>query len=182
MADSRDDPAIYFVDPEERGIIPLDGLRVSRSLKKVVQSGPFTVTYDQAFSSVVDECAAFTQDRPETWINDGIKFLYGELFGSGNAHSVEVWSDEKLVGGLYGVSIASAFFGESMFSRVSNASKVALVHLVEKLNLGGYTLLDTQFINPHLERMGAIEIPRADYLKRLQAALKKPAQFHLGQT
>ena len=134
MADSRDDPAIYFVDPEERGVIPLDGLRVSRSLKKVVRSGVFKVTYDQAFSGVVDECAAFTQDRPETWINDGIKFLYGELFESGHAHSVEVWSDEKLVGGLYGVSIASAFFGESMFSRVSNASKVALVYLVERLN------------------------------------------------
>lgn len=180
MADSREDPTIYFVDPEERGIIPLGGLKISKSLAKIVRRGDFEVTYNAAFRQVMTECAAKTQDRPDTWINDGIKFLYGELHASGNAHSVEVWQNGSIVGGLYGVSIGGAFFGESMFSRVSNASKVALVHLVNRLNETGFVLLDTQFINPHLERMGAIEIPREDYLERLTAALEKPGNFTAG--
>lgn len=179
MADGRDDPTVFFVDPEMRGIIPLDGLHVSKSLKKIIKQKQFKVTYDGCFDRVISECAASTSDRPDTWINDGIEFLYGQLHDEGFAHSVEVWKGEDLVGGLYGVSIGAAFFGESMFSRVSNASKVALVHLVERLNAGGYELLDTQFINPHLERMGAIEIPRRDYHKRLEAAILKTARFAL---
>lgn len=180
MADSRDDPSVFFVDPDERGIIPLDGLHISKSLRKVIKSQSFTVTFDQDFPGIMSECAARTADRPDTWINDGIKFLYGELFKIGHAHSVEVHRSEELVGGLYGVSIGGAFFGESMFSRVSNASKVALVHLVERLNAGGYVLLDTQFITAHLARMGAIEIPREDYLKRLEKALEIKADFNRG--
>lgn len=178
MADSRDDPTVFFVDPEERGIIPLEGLRITKSLKKIIRQDKFTVAYDQDFPRIMGECAAQTEERPETWINDGIKYLYGELFKQGNAHCVEIYENGALVGGLYGVSIGAAFFGESMFSRVSNASKVALVHLVDKLNAGGFVLLDTQFINPHLERMGAIEIPRDDYLKRLEAALEEHADFN----
>ena len=177
MADSRDDPTIYFVDPEERGIIPLDGLHVSRSLRKVIRKGGFTVTYDKAFREVMIECANQTEDRKDTWINEGIKFLYGELFDIGRAHSVEIWVDDVLVGGLYGVSIGGAFFGESMFSRASNVSKLALYYLVERLNKSGFVLLDTQFITDHLARLGAIEIPRADYQKRLDAALKVEAKF-----
>ena len=180
MAESRDDPMVYFVDPEERGIIPLDGLKVSRSLRKIIRQGRFDVTYDAAFSQVIDACAEKTANRPETWINDGIKSLYGELHENNHAHSVEVWERGRLVGGLYGVSIGAAFFGESMFSRQSNASKIALVKLVERLNEGGYVLLDTQFINPHLERMGAVEILREDYLTRLGDALERAADFKGG--
>lgn len=177
MADSRDDPSIFFVDPEERGIIPLDGFHVSRSLRKVIRKGEFTVTYDKAFKEVMIECAAQTLDRPQTWINEGIKFLYGELFEKEQAHSVEIWNDGRLVGGLYGVSIGGAFFGESMFSRMTNASKMALYYLVEKLNACGFVLLDTQFLTDHLASLGAIEISRADYQGRLAAALKVEATF-----
>lgn len=177
MADSRDDPMVYFVDPEERGIIPLDGLKVSRSLRKIMRQNRFDVTFDTAFTRVIEACAEKTDDRPDTWINDGIKFLYSQLHARDHAHSVETWENGQLVGGLYGVSIGGAFFGESMFSRVSNASKVALVALVERLKNRGYTLLDTQFITPHLERMGAVEISREDYLARLDLALKREARF-----
>jgi len=177
MADSRDDPSIFFVDPEHRGIIPLDGLHISRSLKKVLKRQAFTVTFDRCFPEIMVQCAAQTDDRPETWINEGIKFLYGVLHQRGQAHSVEVWKEAELVGGLYGVSIGAAFFGESMFSRATNASKVALVHLVERLNIAGYELLDTQFITPHLASMGAVEISRSDYHLKLAKALKKEAEF-----
>ncbi len=177
MADSRDDPAIYFVDPEERGIIPLGGLHISRSLRKALNKNDFRVTYDQCFRRVMAECAAPSDVRSETWINDGIKYLYGELFDKGRAHSVEVWREGSLIGGLYGVSIGGAFFGESMFSRQTNASKIALVHLVEHLNASGYVLLDTQFTNPHLETMGAISIPRMEYLRRLSLAITVDAKF-----
>ena len=177
MADSRDDPSIFFVDPEERGIIPLDGLHVSMSLRKVIRRSEFNVTYDTAFRDVMIACAEETKDRPDTWINDGIKYLYGALFDRGNAHSVEVWKDGQLVGGLYGVSIGGAFFGESMFSRAANASKIALYYLVERLNAGGFVLLDTQFLTDHLARMGAEEIPRVEYQKRLARALKVEANF-----
>lgn len=178
MSDSRDDPTIYFVDPDKRGIIPLDGLHISKSLKKTIRKDKFTITYDTVFREVMNQCAAQTDGRDETWINDGIKHLYGQLFDNGHAHSVEVWQDKTLVGGLYGVSIGAAFFGESMFSRATDASKLALVYLVERLKAGGYELLDTQFITPHLERMGAIEIPRDQYLKKLDAALLKTAHFN----
>jgi len=177
MAETRDDPGIFFLDPDQRGVIPLDGLHISKSLKKAMKRNPFTVTTNACFSEVVRQCAQETMDRPETWINAGIEYLYAKLHDQGNAHSVEVWRDGALVGGLYGVSIGGAFFGESMFSRATNASKIALVHLVERLNAGGFVLLDTQFITDHLKTMGAIEISRADYHRRLKAALSKSAAF-----
>ena len=177
MAENRDDPTIYLVDPDKRGIIPLDGLHVSRSMKKFIRKTTFTVTFDKCFERVIDECAKSTDDREDTWINDGIAYLYAQLFRNGYAHSVEVWDDQELVGGLYGVSIGGAFFGESMFSRTTNASKLALVKLVDRLNAGGYALLDTQFITDHLTSMGAIEISRDDYHKRLETALSANANF-----
>ena len=180
MADSRDDPRVFLLDPDMRGIIPLDGLHVSRSLKKFMKSMPFTVTFDTAFSEVIAKCAEAAPDRENTWINDGIEYLYGQIHAMGHAHSVEVWKDGELIGGLYGVSIGGAFFGESMFSRRTNASKVALVYLTERLNQAGYTLLDTQFITDHLKTMGGIEIPRAEYHILLKDALQIEASFHLA--
>ena len=178
MADSRDDPQVFLLDPDERGIIPLDGLHISRSLAKFMRKMPLTVTYDTCFSRIISMCAEAAPDRKSTWINEGIEYLYGELHQIGYAHSVEVWEGDALVGGLYGVSIGGAFFGESMFSRRTNASKVALVKLVERLNAGGYTLLDTQFLTAHLARMGAVEIPRADYHLLLEKALEVDTSFH----
>lgn len=180
MADSRDDPRIFLMDPEERGIIPLDGLHISRSLTKFMRNMELTVTFDKAFAAIISKCAEAAPDRENTWINPGIEYLYTRLHDGGNAHSVEVWSEGELVGGLYGVSIGGAFFGESMFSRKTNASKVALVKLVERLNTGGYRLLDTQFLTDHLETMGAIEIPREEYQSLLKTALKTKASFHLA--
>ena len=180
MADSRDDPRVFLLDPDERGIIPLDGLHISRSLSKFMRGMDYTVTFDAAFCEVIARCAEKAPDRENTWINDGIEYLYGRLHAMGNAHSVEVWQGKKLVGGLYGVSIGGAFFGESMFSRATNASKVALVRLVERLKAGGYTLLDTQFITDHLKTMGAIEISRNDYHALLKEALAEEARFHLA--
>ena len=146
MADSRDDPRVFLLDPDERGIIPLNGLHISRSLKKFMKTMSFVVTFDTAFTEVISKCAEATPDRENTWINDCIEYLYCRLNAMGHAHSVEIWENENLVGGLYGVSIGGAFFGESMFSRKTNASKVALVYLIERLNAAGYQLLDTQFI------------------------------------
>ena len=180
MADSRDDPRVFLLDPDERGIIPLDGLHVSRSLKKFIRQMPLTVTFDKAFSAVISKCAEAAPDRENTWINDGIEYLYGRLHSMGHAHSVEVWENKDLVGGLYGVSIGGAFFGESMFSRRTNASKVALIYLVERLNKAGYKLLDTQFITDHLKTMGAIEISRNEYHVLLKEALEIQARFHLA--
>ena len=180
MADSRDDPRIFLMDPDERGIIPLDGIHVSRSLAKFIRNMDYTITYDRAFASVISKCAEATPDRENTWINAGIEYLYTFLHDGGNAHSVEVWHENELVGGLYGVSIGGAFFGESMFSRKTNASKVALVKLVERLNAGGYVLLDTQFLTDHLQTMGAIEIPRAEYQALLKTAINTKASFHLA--
>ena len=180
MADSRDDPRVFLLDPDERGIIPLDGLHISRSLKKFIRNMPYTVTFDEAFSAVIAKCAEAAPDRQNTWINDGIEYLYGRIHSMGHAHSVEVWENKDLVGGLYGVSIRGAFFGESMFSRRTNASKVALVYLVERLNKAGYKLLDTQFITDHLKTMGAIEISRNEYHVLLKEALDVQARFHLA--
>jgi len=177
MAKSQDDPRIYLFDPDMRGIIPLDGLHISRSLKKFMKNMNFKVTFDVAFREVMTFCAQIAPDRDNTWINEGIKYLYGELYDQGNAHSVEIWEDGKLVGGLYGVSIGAAFFGESMFSRRKNASKVALVALVERLNQCGYKLLDTQYITDHLETMGGIEISRDAYHEKLAAAIALKARF-----
>ena len=178
MAESREDNGIFLVDPDLRGIIPLDGLHISKSLRKTLNREEFEYSYDKCFTQVLEECARATQDRPDTWINGGIAFLYNQLHQMGHAHSVEVWKDKKLAGGLYGVSIGGAFFGESMFSRATNASKIALVHLVDRLNERGYTLLDTQFITDHLKTMGAVEIIRAEYHDQLKQALKVKTSFH----
>ena len=173
MSEGRDDPEVFWVDPRMRGVIPLDGFRISRSLKRTLRRGIFTVTYDTAFSDVVQGCA----DRNETWINDTIFALYCNLHERGAAHSIEVWEGETLVGGVYGVTIGAAFFGESMFSRATDASKVALAYLVDRLKLGGYELFDTQFITPHLESLGAVEIARDHYHAMLIEALAKDASF-----
>lgn len=175
MGENRDDPSLYWVSPELRGVIPLDGFHVPRRLARTVRQGHFTVTSDTAFGAVMAECAAPRPGREQSWINSEIFRLYGALFASGQAHSVECWQDGKLAGGLYGVSIGGAFFGESMFSNVTDASKVALVHLVEMLKRGGYVLLDTQFLTGHLATFGAIEIPRAHYLLLLQDAIRRAA-------
>jgi leucyl/phenylalanyl-tRNA--protein transferase len=177
MAEARDDPELYWIDPERRGILPLDGFHVPRSLRRTIKRAPFEIRIDSAFREVVAGCAARAPDRPESWINDEIQAVYGALFDGGHAHSVECWQDGRLAGGLYGVAIGGAFFGESMFSRVEDASKVALVHLVARMRLGGFHLLDTQFVTAHLARFGAIEIPREDYRKRLRAALRGRPQF-----
>lgn len=181
MADSREDPRIFLLDPEARGILPLDGLHISRSLKKFIRKMPFRVSFNEAFPSVIALCAEVAPDRENTWINEGIELLYSHLHEIGHAHSVEVWENDTLIGGLYGVSIGSAFFGESMFSRKTNASKVALVYLVERLNKQGFTLLDTQFLTDHLETMGAIEISREDYKSLLEKAIAIPASFKTNE-
>jgi leucyl/phenylalanyl-tRNA--protein transferase len=175
MAERRGDPTLYWVSPERRGIIPLDTFHVPRRLARTIRSGAFTVTADRAFRDVMKACAAPTPERPESWINDEILRLYTALHLGGHAHSIECWRDGKLAGGLYGVRLGAAFFGESMFSRRRDASKVALVHLVDGLKRGGFVLLDTQFITAHLARFGAIEIPRERYLLKLQDALNREA-------
>jgi leucyl/phenylalanyl-tRNA--protein transferase len=177
MAESAEDPNIFWVDPERRGIIPLDQFHVPRRLRRTVRSGTFSIRCDTAFEQVIRGCASPAADRQRTWINEEIITLYHALFEQGLAHSVEAWQDGELVGGLYGVSLNAVFFGESMFSFRRDASKVALVHLVARLIQGGYTLLDTQFVTDHLQGFGAIEIPRADYRQRLNAALEQPASF-----
>ncbi|GGF31621.1 leucyl/phenylalanyl-tRNA--protein transferase [Aliidongia dinghuensis] len=180
MAESADDPEIFWVDPEERGILPLDGCHVPHKLRRTVRHGPFEVRCDTAFEAVVRGCAEPTPGRPDTWINEEILQLYVALHRRGRAHSVEAWIDGELVGGLYGVALGGAFFGESMFNRRTDASKVALVHLVARLIEGGFGLLDTQFTTPHLERFGVIEIPRTEYQRRLAWALGLRAQFQPG--
>jgi len=175
MAERRGDPTLYWVSPEKRGIIPLDDFHVPRRLARTVRSGAFTVTSDRAFRTVMEACAAPGPGREESWINSEILRLYTALYIGGHAHSVECWQGNRLVGGLYGVRLGAAFFGESMFSRVRDASKVALVALVEGLNRGGFVLLDTQFITAHLARFGALEIPRQQYLRRLHDALNREA-------
>ncbi|MBS0471513.1 MAG: leucyl/phenylalanyl-tRNA--protein transferase [Proteobacteria bacterium] len=171
MAERRDDPTLFWVSPELRGVIPLDGFHVSQRLARTVRQDKFAVTFDTCFADVMRACAAPAPGRKESWINDEILRLYTALHAAGHAHSVECWAEGKLVGGLYGVSLAGAFFGESMFSRARDASKVALVHLVAQLKRGGFVLLDTQFLTSHLASFGAVEIPRAAYLARLNAAL-----------
>ncbi len=177
MAETAEDNALYWVEPDERGIIPLRGLHISHSLKKQLRKKFFDVRVDTAFDQVMELCAAKTRNRKVTWINRRIRKLYSQLYGLGHCHSVECWRDGELVGGLYGVTIGTAFFGESMFSRAADASKVALVHLVARLNAGGFTLLDAQFMNPHLERMGAIPVSKVEYLKLLKPAIEGTADF-----
>lgn len=171
MAETKDDPEIFWVEPELRGIIPLDDFHVSKSLAKAIRKRPFDVRFNTAFAEVMGGCAEEAPDRPSTWINDTIRTLYVELHQIGHAHSVEAWEGDELVGGLYGVSLGSAFFGESMFSRRTNASKICLVHLVERLREQGFTLLDTQFTTEHLKTFGAIDVPKAAYAKMLQKAV-----------
>lgn len=177
MAERRDGDRLYWLDPELRGILPLDRFHLPRRLARTVLGGVFEVRCDTAFAEVIKGCAAPVPDRPETWINLEIERLFNALHGMGYAHSVECWHEGRLVGGLYGVALGGAFFGESMFSVVRDASKVALVHLVARLRLGGFRLLDTQFVTDHLARFGAIEIPRGEYRRLLAAALAAPAHF-----
>ena len=178
MSESRDDPSIFWVDPKERGIIPLESFHVPRSIQKKIRQNVFEIRCNTAFDDVIIGCAASSKGRDDTWINDEIIGVYKELHELGFVHSVECWQDSKLVGGLYGVSLGGGFFGESMFSTVRDASKVALVHLAARLQLGGYVLLDTQFVTDHLKQFGAIEIPARDYIVRLEEALKVEATFY----
>ncbi len=173
MAEHRDDPEIFWVDPRRRGVFPLDGFHISRSLSRAMRRTRFTITTNTAFNDVVAGCA----DRADTWINAEIFSLYAQLHTLGHAHALEVWEDDMLVGGVYGVTLGRAFFGESMFSRRDNASKIALACLVDLLNRGGFTLFDTQFLTPHLASLGAQEITRATYHARLEMALMKTADF-----
>ncbi len=179
MADAREDMRVFLIDPERRGVIPLDRFHVSKRLARTVRSDVFEVRVDTAFRDVVQACAESKPGRTETWINHPIERLYVGLHDQGFAHSVECWQDGVLVGGLYGVALRGAFFGESMFSRARDASKVALVHLVARLIAGGFRLLDAQFMTEHLAQFGAEEIPRREYLKRLDRALAVDGDFYV---
>ena len=182
MAESADSDELFWFDPERRGILPLDSFHVPRRLRRTVRQGRFEIRIDHDFKAVVRACAEPAADRPKTWINANIVRLYGELHELGHAHSVECWLGGRLVGGLYGVSLGAAFFGESMFSRETDASKVALVHLVARLRCNGYVLLDTQFVTGHLLRFGAVEISRSRYRERLAHAIRLRADFRSGTT
>lgn len=177
MADSRESDEVYWVEPKVRGVLPLERFHLPRSLAKVIRADRFTVRVDTAFGAVMRACAEATADRADTWINDAIQEAYGELFERGLAHSVECWQGQALVGGLYGVALGGAFFGESMFHRQRDASKVALAHLVARLRCGGYQLLDCQFQTPHLAQFGTMELSRAAYLRQLGSALRLEADF-----
>jgi len=178
MAESAGDPTLFWVEPEMRGVIPLQGFRIASRLARTVRSDTFSVTVDTAFKAVIAGCAAPQPGRDDTWINKRIRDLYVGLHELGHCHSVEVWQDGDLVGGLYGVSLGRAFFGESMFHRTRDASKVALVHLVARLMAGGFELLDTQYVTEHLRSFGAVEIPRRRYRVLLDKAITgEPAEF-----
>jgi len=179
MAESREDEEVLWIDPVLRGILPLDRFRVPRKLRKTVRQNRFRVSCNTAFEQVIDLCAESTPDREDTWINAKIRAAVIELHAQGYAHSIECWDQGNLVGGLYGLSLGGAFFGESMFSRATDASKVALVHLVTRLRMGGFTLLDTQFITDHLKQFGAIEIPARDYHALLKKALDIKPMLHI---
>ncbi|ARE41789.1 Leucyl/phenylalanyl-tRNA--protein transferase [Rhodovulum sp. P5] len=173
MARTRDDPEIFWVRPQLRGIFPLDGFHISRSLARRIRQQPFQIRTNTDFANVLEGCA----DREETWINDTIFDLYLQLHAMGYAHSLEVWDGDDLVGGVYGVTLGAAFFGESMFSRRTDASKIALAYLIHRLQHGGFELFDTQFLTPHLQSLGAVEIPNEDYMLLLDAALQEDADF-----
>lgn len=175
MADARDARSVYWVEPRRRAILPLDGFHLSRSLRKVIAADRFRVTADRAFTDVIALCAEAATDRPETWINRSIEQVFVELHRLGFAHSIECWDGDRLAGGLYGLSLGRAFFGESMVSRAPNASKVAIAHLVARLRHGGYTLLDCQFMTDHLARLGAVELDRSNYVALLATALASPS-------
>ncbi|TDH39157.1 leucyl/phenylalanyl-tRNA--protein transferase [Pseudohoeflea suaedae] len=174
MAESAEDPDIFWVEPEIRGVIPLDAFHVSKRLKRTIRHAPYDIRFNTAFEAVMRGCAASGPGRRSTWINETIFMLYTSLHRLGHAHSVEAWRGDELVGGLYGVSLRAAFFGESMFSRATDSSKICLVHLVERLNQRGFRLLDTQFTTEHLKTFGAIDVPRDDYEVLLADALEGP--------
>ena len=177
MAESADDPTLYWIEPQSRGILPLDAVHVPRRLARTIRADSFEVRIDSDFDAVIDGCAASRVDRPSTWINTRIRQLYGALFRQGHCHTVETWSQGRLVGGLYGVSLGSAFFGESMFSTERDASKVALVHLVARLIFGGYTLLDTQFVTDHLRQFGTVDLKKAEFHEALERAVASRGDF-----
>ena len=178
MAEGADDPTMFWIEPEMRGIIPLDAFHIPKRMRRTMRTTPFRLCVDTDFGGVMNACAEAAPDRPTTWINSQIHTLYRELFDMGHCHSVEVWNEDQLVGGLYGVSLGRAFFGESMFSKARDTSKMALIHLVERLNAGGYTLLDTQFITDHLKQFGTIEIPKEEYHVLLDHAMQTSADFY----
>jgi leucyl/phenylalanyl-tRNA--protein transferase len=178
MAESADDPSLYWVDPERRGIMPLERFHISKRLARTVRSDRFEIYADRDFEAVIDACAAPAPGRRKTWINERIRRLYRELFRRGHCHTIEAWRDGKLVGGLYGISLGSAFFGESMFHFERDASKVALVHLIGRLRLGGYKLLDAQFLTDHLASFGAVEVEREKYHRLLGEAIGAEADFY----
>jgi leucyl/phenylalanyl-tRNA--protein transferase len=177
MAESAEDPSLYWIEPERRGLIPLDTLHVPSRLARTVRSDRYTVLCNRDFDGIIDGCASAGPDRDRTWINDRIRRLYGALYARGHCHTVEAYEGDTLVGGLYGVSLGGAFFGESMFHRARDASKVALVHLVARLRAGGFRLLDTQFVTEHLKTFGAVEVSRRQYHRLLEAALAVDADF-----
>jgi len=177
MAESADDPGLFWIEPEKRGIIPLDKFHISRRLARTIRHGVFEIRIDTDFNAVIDGCATPNEARPRTWINARIRRLYRDLFAMGNCHTVEAWLDGELVGGLYGVTLGGAFFGESMFTRATDASKVALAHLVDRLKAGRYALLDAQFMTEHLRRFGAIEVGRKEYQKLLDSAVAGKGDF-----
>jgi len=177
MAESAEDPALYWIEPDMRGVIPLEGFHVPSRLARTVRTTPFTVWVDRDFDGVIDGCAEPKQDRARTWINGRIRRIYRSLFEHGHCHTVEVYDGETLVGGLYGVSLGRAFFGESMFHRARDASKIALVHLIARLKAGRYRLLDTQFVTDHLKTFGAVEVPKRRYHRLLEDALLGEADF-----
>ncbi|HMJ44123.1 MAG TPA: leucyl/phenylalanyl-tRNA--protein transferase [Pseudolabrys sp.] len=177
MAESADDPALHWIEPEMRGIVPLDGFHVASRLARTVRTTPFTVWVDRDFDATVGGCAEAKENRAKTWINGRIRKIYRSLFDHGHAHSVEVYDGDALVGGLYGVSLGRAFFGESMFHRARDASKIALVHLVARLRAGGYRLLDTQYVTDHLKTFGAVEVTQRRYHRMLEDAITGDADF-----
>ena len=178
MAESAEDPGLYWIEPEARGIIPLDRFHVPRRLARTVAGDPFDIRVDTDFAGVIAGCAAVSGGRAKTWINARMRRLYGELFALGDCHTVEAWRGGRLVGGLYGVRLGAAFFGESMFARERDASKVALVHLVARLKAGNFRLLDTQFTTAHLKQFGAIDVDRRQYHRLLEAAIARQADFN----
>lgn len=178
MAEEADDPEVFWVRPEVRGVLPLDAFHIPKSLRKAMRQGRFEIRRDTDFAGVIAGCAEASEDRRKTWINGPIREAYGELFSRGHCHTVEAWRGNVLVGGLYGVTLGRAFFGESMFSRETDSSKICLVHLVDHLKVTGFELLDTQFTTDHLKRFGAVDVPRGRYEKMLAAAVAgDPAQF-----
>lgn len=178
MAESAEDAALYWIEPQHRGILPLDRVHVPKRLARTLRSAPVRVEIDTDFDGVIDGCAGSRPGRRSTWINDRIRGLYRELFALGHCHTVEVWNNDRLVGGLYGVALGSAFFGESMFSVERDVSKIALIHLAARLIAGGFTLLDTQFVTDHLKQFGTIEVDRETFHSLLSAAVRGAADFH----